>query len=320
MNYKEFENELNTTLHKIVDLEAYNIVFQGQLKNNGQYLDGVVIKAKDNIIAPIIYLDSWYDEYLRGKSIEDIAEGIYNLTCKSMNNISPDDIPKLDWDAIKERLTVAVINADANVEMLVNTPHRRIEDLAVIPKILVKGDTLGNGTIRVTKEILGKIGKTKDEVLNQAINNTNQLNFSCRNMYDVLKDNIGVDSDMMDELYCSTQRPQMYVVTLPNGIDGASILACRERLQNVVESIGDDVYILPSSTDEVLMIPKKSGIDVESLANMVHEVNRTEVAPDKILSDNVYQYDRVAKKLSIATAGIVEKHVPVRGKAKHMSV
>lgn len=319
MNYEDFKNKLEAELNKIADPDRYSVMIQSMLKNNGQRLDGAVIKEKESNIAPVIYLDSLYDEFLSGKSIEEIANETFHLAGRSMNNISPDAIPKMNWDSIKNRLYVSVINADANAELLADTPHRRVEDLAVIPKIHIEGDMLGNGTIRVTNEMLGRIEKTKDEVLNRAIENTNNLSFNCRNIFDVIKDSLGDENEMMEDLFCDAQEPPMYVVTLPDGIDGASILACRNALDYVVEGINDDVYILPSSTDEVLLIPKSSGVDVESLSEMVYSVNRSEVAPSKILSDNVYQFDRAVKKVKIATSA-EEEHIPIMGKSKHMAM
>ena len=38
-------------------------------KNNGVILNGVVIKEKDSYIAPTIYLEGFYEEYRKGKSL-----------------------------------------------------------------------------------------------------------------------------------------------------------------------------------------------------------------------------------------------------------
>lgn len=319
MNYKEFKEQLEKELSKISEQGNYSIEFDSFLKNNGQKLDGVIIKQKDNDIAPVVYLDQFYNEFLKGRSVSDIAREIFLLAGKGMEAISKEQVPQMTWESIKDRLYVTVINAEANEDLLVNTPHRRLEDLAIVPKIRVTEDVHGSSSIRVTNQLLGIIEKTKDEILNQAIANTNEQPFTCRNIFDVIKGNLGDEIEMMDEIFADGRGPSLYVATLPNGIDGASILACREALSRLIEDFGDDVYVLPSSTDEVLFVPKSSGVGLDELKTMVHDVNRTEVPPGKILSDNVYQFERATKKLTIAT-GEQPSLVDRLSKTKHMAM
>ena len=65
--------------------------------------------------------------------------------------------------------------------------------------------------------------------------------------------------------------------------------------------IEDDVYILPSSTHEILAIPSKVAwyTGEKQLKDMVKEVNATHVQPDEFLSDNVYLYRRDTDKIEI---------------------
>ena len=301
MNYEEFKKQLETELSKISEQGNYSISFDSFLKNNGQKLDGVIIKQQDDSIAPVIYLDHLYNEFLKGRSVPDIARDVFLLAGKGLEKIAKEQVPQMNWDSIKDRLYVTVINAEANEKLLADTPHRRLEDLAIIPKIRVTEDVHGNSSIRVTNQLLGMIEKTKDELLKQAIANTNELPFTCRSIFDVIKGNLGDELEMLDELFCDGNEPPLYVATLPNGLDGASILACRNALDRLTEGFGDEVYVLPSSTDEVLFVPKNPGINLDELKTMVFEVNRTEVPPAKILSDNVYQFERATKKLKIAT-------------------
>ena len=260
-----------------------------------------VVRLNRDQLVEVIPFFNFYNEFLKGRSVSDIAREVFLLAGKGMEKISKEQVPQMNWDSIKDRLYVTVINADANEKLLADTPHRRLEDLAIVPKIRVTEDAHGNSTIRVTNQLLGIIEKTKDKLLNQAIANTNELPFTCRSIFDVIKGNLGDELEMLDELFCDGNEPPLYVATLPNGLDGASILACRNALDRLTEGFGDEVYVLPSSTDEVLFVPKNPGINLDELKSMVFEVNRTEVPPAKILSDNVYQFERATKKLKIAT-------------------
>ena len=82
----------------------------------------------------------------------------------------------------------------------------------------------------------------------------------------------------------------MYVATNVSKLNGACILLYDGVLEKFAEKIGGDFYILPSSVHEVLFVPANGDMDARYLIQMVREVNATQVAPDEVLSDNVYLY------------------------------
>ena len=65
---------------------------------------------------------------------------------------------------------------------------------------------------------------------------------------------------------------------------------------HVLEMIGgilqSDYYVLPSSVHEVVIVPASAGVGCRDMDEMVAEVNRTQVAPEEVLSDRAYYYDR----------------------------
>lgn len=300
MNYEIFKDEILKKIEELTREDNLEIIQRPMLKNNGLKLDGLVIKETDNVIAPIIYINEWYEEYLKGKTIEEIADGILLLSGSATAEDKVPTVPEFNWESIKDKLYVSVINADANEEFLKETPHRRIDDLAVIARIRVEQPGLNHASIRVTNTVLTMLTKTRDEVLNQAVSNTEKLDFKCRTMREMICGMLGEESEMVDDIFPVKRENPMFVVTLPNGVDGASVLACKESLVRIADRVGEDVYILPSSIHEIILIPKSIDLELEDLQEMVRDVNRNEVAAGEILSDNVYQFGRKSKKLSIA--------------------
>jgi len=55
---------------------------------------------------------------------------------------------------------------------------------------------------------------------------------------------------------------------------------------------GADMYILPSSIHEVILLPSDRINDPTELLSMVHDANTTVVSIGDVLSDSVYYYDR----------------------------
>lgn len=319
MGYQEFKKQLLKKLEELTIDKSLEISNKETLKNNGRKLDGLVLQTEGSQIAPVVYVEDFYEKYLSGIKIDDIAEQIIFIADNAMTEDNIPVVSTICWDGIRDDLYVSVVNADANEELLKETPHRRIEDLAVFAKIKIDEFDGGERSIRITNDVLSLIKKTKDEVLNQALINSEKLEFECKSMKEMLFGIIEPTSEMLDEMFPVVNEPPMYVVTTKNSINGASILACRQALDNIINKIGDDCYILPSSIYEVLLVPKSAGVELESLQNMVHEVNFTEVEPGEILSDNVYQYDRKNKRLTIAKADD-EVEEKILSKVAHMAM
>ena len=49
--------------------------------------------------------------------------------------------------------------------------------------------------------------------------------------------------------------------------------------------------MIPSSINEILLVPDNGDMTADALRDMVQEVNAKEVSPEERLSDNVYHYD-----------------------------
>ena len=70
--------------------------------------------------------------------------------------------------------------------------------------------------------------------------------------------------------------------------------------ERTMEQVGEDCYILPSSLHELLLIPKSTGFSVEELQEMVESVNSSQLLPEEILSNRVFEYDSAHRKLLVA--------------------
>ncbi len=88
------------------------------------------------------------------------------------------------------------------------------------------------------------------------------------------------------------EQDEIYVLTYGDGRFGASVLASDQIMSKAAKQLGGNIYILPSSVHELLVISKNSSMaqDVKSLAETVREVNSSVVAAEDFLSDNVYEY------------------------------
>lgn len=93
------------------------------------------------------------------------------------------------------------------------------------------------------------------------------------------------------------------VCTTGNGVYGAAVILRDDVLDRAADAVGtDEIYILPSSIHEVLALPCDN-CDVDTLANMVKEINKECVADEDVLTNSVYKYSKITGELTIAKKG-----------------
>ena len=92
----------------------------------------------------------------------------------------------------------------------------------------------------------------------------------------------------------------MYILTNSSKLFGASELLKKDILHNIAEKLQDNLIILPSSTHELIILSEKDAPSEEKAADMVKEINATCLAPNEVLSNHVYRYERLTQAVSIA--------------------
>lgn len=68
-------------------------------------------------------------------------------------------------------------------------------------------------------------------------------------------------------------------------------------LKKLADKLESDIYILPSSIHEVIILPKSTMFNKEELMAMVRDVNTEGVSKDEVLSYTVYEYDRNTEEI-----------------------
>jgi len=86
--------------------------------------------------------------------------------------------------------------------------------------------------------------------------------------------------------------PMLYVLSNTEKYYGASAILYPEVLSFFADLRESDLYILPSSIHEVLLLPKDSRTHAEDLNCIIQEVNASQVLKEEVLSDHFYYFDR----------------------------
>lgn len=324
MTYEEFVCYVQEGMKDILGRECI-VKTHKVLKNNDIELDALTVINRSSNISPTIYLNSYYEDYRGGTEIGIIIREIYELY--NEHNIKLNfnvDIFK-NFNKISRRIAYKLVNTENNKKLLMDVPNVRFMDLSMVFYCLLDDDLLGSATALIHNVHMEMWNIKVDELYEIAkINTPLLLSYELKNMNDVIRDMLIADlqqtiyekDDRYDE-NCNMPSPeivadglmkdindvrnaiQMYVLTNKQKTNGAACMIYENVLDNFADSLGSDVYILPSSVHEVILVPAVEGIDKDELTNMVKEVNEKELDEIDILSDHVYYYSRKEKKITM---------------------
>lgn len=285
---------------------GYSIDIQQVTKNNGMRLTGLAIREKTINIAPTIYLESLFEEYQDGMTMEAACKEIMRLYEQGKAERGFDSRMVTDFKRAKDRICFKLVNAEKNRELLAGIPYIPYNDLAAVFYILVSKGHGGTGTILVKNSLMDAWGTDTQTICSIAMENTQRI-FKGRvqTMESVI---VEMMEDMPDagdseEFYDMTAVTEdvfpMYVASNYDRLNGASVLLYPNLLRDFAERIGSDFYILPSSVHVLIFLPDTDGVDIEYMKTMVRDINGSGVAEDEVLSDNVYFYSRAYDRVEM---------------------
>ena len=298
MEYKEFVEYIKMNAGYIAG-EGGNITINHVIKNNGCEMDGLVIMEKGKDIAPTIYLDSFYELYTNGENIKNIIRQIEVIYEQNKNNVTFDVNILKHFDTIKDKIVYKVVNYRSNEKLLEQVPHKRILDLAVVFYCLLDNEYGRSATALIYNNNLKNWNVTIDDVYKAALKNTPDLLHSKISSMAALVEKCGVNVDGEEVDLKDYVPSDMYVLTNESKLNGAACILYENVLYDFAQKLGADLYILPSSVHEVILLPKLSMFEKDELVNMVKEVNTEGVAADEVLSDHVYEYNRTERLITM---------------------
>lgn len=188
----------------------------------------------------------------------------------------------------KKSLFVKLVNTERNESLVEQSISKEFLDLSAVVRVVLKMDKEGMASMALSKGDAEILGMTEEEIYAAALANTLRL-FPPKLM------NLGryVEMSIGAELPLGEDEVTTYILTNQKEVDGAVYFMSPEVVGAIAEALEDDLYILPSSVNEVLLVRASELEDgVDELKEMVRDANETVVAEKDILSYNVYHYDK----------------------------
>lgn len=268
-------------------------------KNNDTVLHGLTFTSTDSAgstgnnmrITPIFYIEN----YRYASTVMEIAANIISDYQHFKESLSTDDVPSLvasvgDFDKIKDKLRLRLINKANNKKVLETVPYLDFLDLAVIPVIEFDAQT----STKVTQQLVHAWEHELFDVFYYARNNTFYEDYLFKSMNDIFLE-MGFPKELLANVDDIDIMPQMYILSNQTSVNGAIWLYDKNTIKQIADKLNADLMVLPSSIHESIIIPMStttSMVSAKEMTKMVQEVNNEAVAPNEKLSDHVYIYLR----------------------------
>ena len=277
-------NEVVDTINAMENLEA-KLQKVEKLEGNKT---GICVREKGSNVGVVIYPEQFEAE---ATTVGEITGKVIEIFESRKENIAR---MTGAGDEIEEKIKNFDVYAKLvphNDVFLSGKVTRDFLDMNIIYYVCVGKDNDGIESCTVTTSMCEAYGVTEEELFKGALNNITDDIVAHRSLSSVLTsfgyhiDGVENPEEIFEPMTVLTNRDHHF---------GASLIVKEEVLDKAMERMHtDELIILPSSIHEVMVINAK-GIeaDITSFREMVKAVNDTKVKPGKILSYNVYTYNK----------------------------
>ena len=297
MNFEDFTYRAKQATQEYLGAEA-QLEIEKITKNNGLVLTALLLRESEGRVTPTVYLEQYYEAYSRGKSFGEVMEMIFSVY-DQYGGVQFDLDFFSDYQRIKKRLLFKLIHFEKNKDMLQGTPFIPWEDLAIVFFVLFDNDVLGRGTILIKREHMEKWNVSVEEMYRDAMENMPRLLEADIISMRQLLNEVGISNPFSNEEEADEFDMPMYILTNKQRMYGASTLIYSDKLSELAKEFDTNLYVIPSSVHELILMPDCGKIDAEYIKGLIHTVNSSQVAPDEVLSDELYYYDKTLDRIAM---------------------
>lgn len=307
MNYEEFKTIVKQEFMSYLPEEYQHLKLDIRpVEKVNTVQDGMTFwdMNKECNMSPTIYVEDMYKSYQETGDYREVFEDVAAVVEKVLKE-PPVTEETLNFHAVKENIVFQLINTEQNKGLLNSLPHREFHDLSIIYRWVVGRDENGLQSVVIKNGLMEEFDLNEEQMFKLAVENYKRLLVpSIRSMDDVMLEVLreeGMPEELAEIMLPSrTSDEMMWVISNNVKINGACSMLYDDVLQEVAKKVGSDLYVLPSSVHETIAISVNMGEPYE-LAQMVNDINMSQVSLDERLSNQVYHYDKELHKLTMAT-------------------
>lgn len=295
LNYDEFKKEVEAVIKDYLPDEFQDAkVSVAQVSKIGMTYDSLTVRPEGQLASPAANLNAFFEDYENGQPFDEVMDRISDV----IQTEAPEQMKNMSWlldyDQAKEHLFIRVSNAEKNEKLLDKAPHKIVDDLVITCHIAVDQTPNGMASTVVNNDLMSHYGIDEKQLFEDAmamspevmpVKMDTMLNVISGMMPDAVSEDMMMDQDFPGS--------QMMIVSNTAMVNGAAAIFYPGVMDEISEKLGGDFVMLPSSTNEVIIVPDMG--DYKNLESMVKDINETSVDPKEQLSDHVYHYDSKEK-------------------------
>lgn len=123
MYYRDFLQEVEKQVHAGLR-EGDKVRIKRVRKNNGVFLDCMVVQITNSVLSPSFHMDECFKNYLQGMKVEEIVSNILSI-CEDSRAVKDSTFDFLEnFNNIRDRLVGHLVNREKNKDILEDVPHR----------------------------------------------------------------------------------------------------------------------------------------------------------------------------------------------------
>ena len=289
MDYKTYKESLRDKVQEQLG-EDVSVYYTEMVKNNNVKKEALALQTKGENTTPMIYVDSLLEAYACTGNMEESKNTVLEIY-KGRNHVLA-DWNSFSWEQVKPYIRIRLVRMEGNEEYLKDRPYKKVLDLAMIFVVLLN-EKEGEMAAQVSWTQMEAWGIDIEELYLTAIENFRKEEFIITNMTSLFP------AELAEELEMGID---MYIFSTKKRIQGARAILRVDMLKTFADKKGCNLFILPSSVHEVLLICEEKYMCVAGLKAIVSSVNGDSdvIAAEEVLSDSVYYYDREKEEIRIA--------------------
>ena len=282
MLYEEFKKRFVADIKK--EFSDYDVEETPVTKSNENVLDGVTVRMSESI-GPVIYVNYLYENLANNSDLtyEELFEDVCNTYRKAFESApSVEDLKSsiMNWETAKTLLRARPILKKDNLDYLEDKPYKEYLDFAIVYYL-----DLGEGIAHVPYGLMDSVWHINEEELHEtAMSNMENVEYIIRDL---------------DKMFGTEEKERGFLaLTVANSPYGANTILMKKALNECAETLGcDEIIVIPSSTQEVLILRKEADSDLGKLRRLLLAMNIT-MEDRNVLSDHLYFYNSSTEELT----------------------
>lgn len=294
MNFMQFSETVKNEMAKKLGAD-FEVTVIAPLGNNGVVKKQLCIKKNSEALCPSISLQDYFEEYKEGLELQAVVDKL--LACCRSDAKIPVYIQELasdpSYEKLKDKIMFKLISTCQNETLLKEIPSIPYLDLSIVFYLYLGAENDMKATAMINNRHLESWHISADELYQRAlINMPKKLPPVLYGIESVLYKNEPENLLEKESVITADEEGmmEMFVLSNQNSMYGAAALLYPGVMKQCREKMGTDYIILPSSVEEVILVPVEDAVAPKELANMIQNINSSEVPVESILSNHAYRY------------------------------